>query len=478
MSSEPANLREAAALIRARKVSSVELTEAALNRAKASKARLNAFIAIEEEEALLAARQADAALARDAANIGPLHGVPLAHKDMYDREGFITGCGSKIRAGHLATGTSTVMHRLVDAGALSIGRLNMSEFAMGPTGHNAHHGRALNPIDPTRITGGSSSGSAAAVGGGIVLAALGSDTGGSIRLPAACCGIVGIKPTQGRVSRHGVMPLSFSQDCVGPLARTVEDAYLILQLIAGADGYDTTCATIPPPAALADDLSCLRIGILGGFFAKGLDEVVADAIAMTAGLLRGEVKAIGPVDGPDMPAIAELANVVAMAEAGAVHFDWMRQCPEDYGPQIRMRLSQSLAIPAPIYVRALQIRAMMLKDFLATAFQDADLLIAPVMPFLPPRSDAVDIGDSPQMNRIVSAMTAFTRPFSFLGLPVVTLPVAASQDGLPIAVQIIAKPWREDLAASLARRLEEKLELAPFQPIDATGKGLNPPCLS
>jgi aspartyl-tRNA(Asn)/glutamyl-tRNA(Gln) amidotransferase subunit A len=273
---------------------------------------------------------------------------------------------------------------------------------------------------------------------------------------------VGIKPTQGRVSRHGVMPLSFSQDCVGPLARSVEDAYRLLQLIAGPDGHDTTCVAAPELSALTDDVSALRVGILGGLFETALDAVVGAAVEATAQVLSKEVATLAMVKGTDMPSVAELANVVAMAEAGTVHFDWMRERPQDYGPQIRMRLSQSLAIPAPIYLRALQIRATMLKTFLDETFATADILIAPAMPFLPPLSSEVDIGASAKMNAVVSGLTSFTRPFSFLGLPVVTLPVAASPEGLPIAMQIIARPWREDLAASVARRLEQVLALPAF----------------
>lgn len=457
----PASLKQAAEAIRTGKISAVEMTQAAIARAKSSQERLNAFIEIEEGPALEAAAAADASLASGKA-VGPLHGVPLAHKDMYDRKGFVTGCGSKIRAGHIAASTSTVMERLQTAGALSIGRLNMSEFAMGPTGHNFHHGRALNPIDAARITGGSSSGSGASVGGGVVLAALGSDTGGSIRLPAACCGIVGIKPTQGRVSRNGVMPLSFSQDCVGPLARSVEDAYLLLQLISGPDGCDITCMDVEKPGELLADLSSLRIGIAGGLFADALEADVAQGVELAVAALKPDVANIRRAAIPDLSSMAELANAVAMAEAGAVHFDWMRERPEDYGPQIRMRLSQSLAIPGPIYLRALQIRSVMLKQFLDMAFAEADVLIAPTMPFLPPLSSEVDIGTSPKMNAVVSAMTSFTRPFSYLGLPVVTVPVSATAEGLPVALQIVARPWREDLAASVALRLEQALALPAF----------------
>ncbi len=294
---EPAGLAEAAAAIRARRVSSVELTQAALARAEALQPSLNAFIAIEAEAALAAAQAADEAVAAGRP-LGPLHGVPLAHKDMYDRAGQVTGCGSAIRAGHVAMTTSTAMARLEAAGALTIGRLNMSEFAMGPTGHNAHHGRARNPADPDRITGGSSSGSGAAVGAGIVRAALGSDTGGSIRLPAACCGVVGIKATQGRVSRHGAMPLSFSQDCVGPLAASVADAWLMLRLIAGPDGLDPTCADAAPLGPLADDMADLRIGLGGGPFAEGLAPEVAAAVADAARALSPLAASVAPVGMP------------------------------------------------------------------------------------------------------------------------------------------------------------------------------------
>jgi aspartyl-tRNA(Asn)/glutamyl-tRNA(Gln) amidotransferase subunit A len=457
---DPQTLSEAAAAIRAGKISSVEMTADALARATHAQPRLNAFIEIEAEAALDAAKAADAQLAAGG-TVGPLHGVPLAHKDMYDREGRVTGCGSKIRAGHIATETSTVMQRLEAAGALSIGRLNMSEFAMGPTGHNFHHGRAINPIDPDRITGGSSSGSGAAVGGGVVLAALGSDTGGSIRLPAACCGIAGIKPTQGRVSRHGVMPLSFSQDCVGPLARTVGDAYRMLQLIAGPDGKDTTCRETPL-GAITDDIAALRIGIGAGPFAEGLSTEVAAAMSEAIKAFEPATARVAAIDMPDFDAVAELANVVAMAEAGAAHFDWLRDRAGDYGPQVGMRLAQALAMPAPIYIRALQIRAVMLRQFLDLVFADCDVLVVPAMPFLPPLAADVDVGAGAKMNTVISDMTKFTRPFSYLGLPVVTLPGGRSQDGLPVGLQIVAAPWREDLAASVAIHLERVLALGPF----------------
>jgi aspartyl-tRNA(Asn)/glutamyl-tRNA(Gln) amidotransferase subunit A len=257
------------------------------------------------------------------------------------------------------------------------------------------------------------------------------------------------------------MPLSFSQDCVGPLTRTVEDAWLMLHLISGPDGKDTTCRDMPL-GGLAQDVSALRIGIGGGMFADGLTSYVADAISDTVRALEGQVASVSQVTMPNFDAIAELANVVAMAEAGAVHFDWLRDRPEDYGPQVRMRLAQSLAMPAPIYVRALQIRAVMLREFLDSVFARCDVLIVPAMPFLPPLAADVDVGAGAKMNAVISDMTKFTRPFSYLGLPVVTLPAARSGEGLPVGLQVVAAPWREDLAASVAANLERALALGPF----------------
>ncbi|MDQ0456762.1 amidase [Rhizobium paknamense] len=456
----PASLKQAAEAIRSGAISSEEMTRAALSRAKASQRRLNAFIEIDEDHALSSARQADAARATGR-NTGLLHGLPLAHKDMFDEAGRITGCGSLIRAGHVAMGTSTVLARLGQAGSFSIGRLNMSEFAMGPTGHNHHHGRAINPIDPERITGGSSSGSGAAVGAGVVLAALGSDTGGSIRLPAACCGTVGIKPTQGRVSRHGAMPLSFSQDCIGPLATGVEDAWLILSLISGPDGHDPTCLDAPL-RPLLDGVKGLRIGLAKGPLLQSLSDEVGEAVQSAARVLEGEGAELADAPFSHLEAVTELANAVAMTEAAAVHFDGMRKEPERFGPQVRMRLSQGLAIPGPLYVRALQIRSVMLARFLEQSFAASDVLILPAMPFVAPLDRDVDVGAGSRMNEVISAMTSLTRPFSYLGLPVVTLPVASSRERLPIALQVVARPWREDLAVSVARHLERVLALSPF----------------
>ncbi len=459
------SLIEAAGRIARREISARELACDRLDVAEAAQERLNAFIAIAREAALAAADRADAALAAGRPP-GPLHGVPLAHKDMYDRAGAVTGCGSAIRRDTVASGTATVMDRLDTAGQVDLGRLNMSEFAMGPTGFNHHHGRAKNPIDPARIAGGSSSGTGVAVAAGLVFGGLGSDTGGSIRIPAACCGIVGFKPTQGRVSRHGVMPLSFSQDCVGPLARTVADARLLLDLIAGPDGRDPTCVPGPSVSQPRRALSDLRIGLASRVFGVPIAGCVLDGIDTARRALEAGGASFRDAPLVDLTDVGEMASVVAMSEAAAVHLDWLRTRPEDYGPQVRARLSQALVIPAPAYIRALQMRGVLLARVLDEVFSRVDALLLPVMPDVPPLSRDVDIGDGKGLNGVIAGLSGLSRPISYLGLPALALPVARGPGGLPVSVQIVGAPWSESLLADIGEALEERLALGPFTPVD------------
>jgi len=433
-------LGEAVAALKAGEVSSRELTLACLDRIDAWQPAINAFVSVEAERALASADHADAAR-RSGRALAPLHGVPLAHKDMYDRAGRVTSCGSKIRAGHVASATATVLARLDAAGAVDLGRLNMSEFALGPTGLNAHFGRARNPWNREIVAGGSSSGSGAA---GLVYGALGSDTGGSIRLPAALCGVAGLKPTQGRVSRFGAMPLSFSQDCVGPLAPTVRDVALLYSVIAGPDPRDRACVSRPVAAPAArDDLKGVRIGVAVRFYGEGVDPEVARAMAASREKLSALGAEIVEIDLPDQSAFGELANIVAMTEAASIHCDWLRDRGQDYGEQVRARLLQGLAIPGVAYLRALQLRAVLLEEFVAAVFSRCEALHVPVLPYLPPRSEDVDVGASPAMPGVVAGLTRFTRPFSFLGLPALAQPIGFSSTGLPLSMQLVGRPFAE-----------------------------------
>ncbi|HZV20770.1 MAG TPA: amidase, partial [Hyphomicrobiales bacterium] len=314
---DPSNLTlaEAAAAIRERKLSSVEMTEALLTRIDLWQDKLNAFVRLDRGAALREATEADAELARGELR-GPLHGVPLAHKDMYYRSGELAECGSKIRAGWRAPATSTALARLAEAGALYLGALHMSEFAYGPTGHNAYLGHARNPWAPDRVTGGSSSGSGAAVAARLTPAALGSDTGGSIRLPAHFCGITGLKPTNNRVSRANAMPLSFTLDSVGPLAQTAEDCGLILKIVGGPDPLDPVTFAAPQwsEAQAASSPKGLKIGIPKSFYLEDLTPEVAQTVDETILTLRSLGCTILEVDLPDQTLLSAAAIVVLTVE--------------------------------------------------------------------------------------------------------------------------------------------------------------------
>src|SRR6266446_3953653 len=314
MSTEPAlmSLTSIARAIAEKRLSSREATQSCLDRTAQWQPRLNAFMAIEPEQALAAADAADTAQAKG--NIsGALHGVPLAHKDMYYDAGKVVTCGSRIRRDFVATSTATALQRLKDAGTIRLGSLQMAEFAYGPTGHNTHYGPVHNPWALDRVTGGSSSGSGAAVAARLTFAALGSDTGGSIRVPAHFCGVTGLKTTVGRISRAGAMPLSQSLDTVGPLARTAEDCALLLALMAGADAEDPTASADPVPdyaAATRESITGLTIGVPSAFYVDDLDPEVERILDETISVLKREGANIVQVELPDQGQLTAAAQLV------------------------------------------------------------------------------------------------------------------------------------------------------------------------
>ncbi|MBB5048799.1 aspartyl-tRNA(Asn)/glutamyl-tRNA(Gln) amidotransferase subunit A [Rhodopseudomonas rhenobacensis] len=444
--SDPAllSLSEIATAIAQKKFSSREATFACLNRIAALQPKLNAFIAIEPEDALAAADAADVALAHGD-NKGALHGVPLAHKDMYYDQGFVVTCGSKIRRDFVATTTSTALQRLKNAGTVRLGSLQMSEFAYGPTGHNAHFGAVHNPWDLDHITGGSSSGSGSAVAARLTYAALGSDTGGSIRMPAHFCGVTGLKTTVGLVSRAGAMPLSQSLDTVGPLARSAEDCALLLGLMAGADPADPTCSTRAVPdylAATKGSLQGVRIGIPSAFYVDDLDPEVARVLDDTRSALQREGADIVKVELPDQRQLSAACQLVLAVEAAGFHTSWMIERPQDYGPQVLMRLQNALAIPAVTYLEAMRWRGPALAAHLA-ASAGVDAVLAPVAPVAAPTIAESDVGNSLDAEAVIQRLTRFTRPINYLGLPALALPCGFTPAGLPVGLQVIGKPFDE-----------------------------------
>ncbi len=436
---------DVARLIATKEMSCVEVTQECLQRIEAVSPALNCFISFEPEQALEAARTIDDKLARGQMD-GPLAGVPLAHKDMYYREGVVTTCGSRIRREFRPKTTATVLERLVGAGAINLGGLNMAEFATGPTGHNEHFGDCKNPWNTAHAPGGSSSGSGAAVAARLVYGALGSDTGGSIRIPSAMCGVVGLKPTHTRVSRHGMMPLCFSFDTAGPLTRTVRDAALMLSAIAGEDVHDASASTLPVDdyvSACGRSVKGMRIGIAKGYYGKDLSEDVGQAMQSA----REEFVRLGcelvEVDLPEPIVINALWEVILQAEAASIHREWLCERREEYSPQVRRRLEIGLFQPATRYLQALSLRPKIAHAFVEHAFSACDVLHLPTLPCTAPTLAELAVGDSDDMPGVILSLSRFTRPFSFLGLPSLSVPCGFGHSGLPVAFQLVGRPFSE-----------------------------------
>jgi aspartyl-tRNA(Asn)/glutamyl-tRNA(Gln) amidotransferase subunit A len=321
----------------------------------------------------------------------------------------------------------------------------MSEFAYGPTGHNAHYGPVHNPWHVDHITGGSSSGSGAAVAARLTFAALGSDTGGSIRMPAHFCGVTGLKTTVGRISRAGAMPLSQSLDTVGPLARSAEDCALLLGLMAGADPADPTAVNGPVPdytAATQQSIKGLTIGVPTAFYVDDLDPEVARILDDTIAILKREGAHIVQVELPDQRQLTAACQLVLAVEAAAFHKRWLIERPQDYGPQVLMRLQNGLAIPGVSYLEAMRWRGLALSAYLAAA-AGADAVIAPVAPVAAPTIAESDVGNSPDAEAVIQRLTRFTRPVNYLGLPSLSIPAGFTAGGLPVGMQLIGRSFDE-----------------------------------
>jgi len=430
------------------RTTSVAATEACLARIAAWQPRTNAFLRVYREKARAQAKAMDAELSAGRRR-GPLHGVPMAHKDMYYRKGEVSTGGSAIRRDWVAPVTATVLDKLDAAGVVELGFLNMAEFAAGPTGHNVHHGHCRNPWDQSRVTGGSSSGSGASVAARMVYGALGSDTGGSIRLPAAACGVVGMKATYGRVSRAGAVARSWSLDHVGPLTRTVRDNARMLSVIAGHDPDDSTTSDKPVPdyeALLDDGVAGLRIGLaLPKDGLAPLDPQIGAAIQAAADALARLGAKVSTVTLPDFTALYRAAEVMVKCEAAAMHRPWMEKTPELYANQVRTRMEAGFFIPATQYIDALRLRAHFVTEFLATALDGVDAVLLPAIPFPLPTIEETDTETKggPAVLKMVAGFTGLTRPFNMLGIPALSVPCGFDTNGAPIGLQLVGRPFDE-----------------------------------
>lgn len=435
-------------------LSPVEVVQALLARIEAVNPRLNAFITVAPDLALEQARAAERRL-RGGGEQHPLLGVPYTLKDLYATAGLRTTAGSRILADWVPTFDATVHARLQAAGAVLLGKTNTSEFAAGPTNANVWYGQAFNPWRLDRVPGGSSGGAGAAVAAGLGPVGLGSDTGGSIRIPAALCGVVGLKATYGRISTYGVVPLCWSQDHAGPLTRTVTDAALVLQTIAGHDPRDPNSATAPLDdylGALERGARGLRVGVPRGSFFDQLDPAVETAVAAAIDVLRDRGAEVREVAIPWIEDAVAAAVVISYVEAAEYHRGSFAARPADLGPEVQERVMVGTVLRGVDYVRAQRVRAW-LAGRCAELFSQVDALVTPTTTITAPPVGAarVRIGDRDVPVR--SALTRFTRLHNVTGLPALTLPCGFA-DGLPVGLQICARPFGEATVLRLARAYE------------------------
>jgi len=430
------------------KVSALGVTEAALARIAHLNPTLNAFTAVTADRARARAKALDAS---DKSKL-PLAGVPFAVKNLFDIEGIATVAGSRINRTHpAAKKDSPLIARLEAAGAVLVGALNMGEYAYDFTGENVHDGPSRNPHDITRMSGGSSGGSGSAVGGGMVPLALGSDTNGSIRVPSSLCGIFGLKPTYGRLSRANSFPFVASLDHLGPFARSTRDLALSYDVMQGTDADDAACVDRgiePTLPTLEKGIDGLRIVTAGGYFRKGGSREAHDALDLVAKALGAREE----IEIPEVHRARAAAYIITCTEGAALHLDRLRNQANEFDPAVRDRLLAGAMVPSTLVVKA-QVFRRWYRDRVLELFKNCDAILAPATPVTAPKLGQVNFTLDGVELPVRANMGIYTQPISFIGLPVVAVPVPLKP--LPIAVQIITAPWREDIALRIAYALEQ-----------------------
>lgn len=452
-------LLEAAAALRARKVSSVELTRASLERSRALQGKLNAFLTFTEEAALEAAARADGELAagRDR---GPLHGIPVAVKDLFYTKGVRTTAGSKIFGDFVPGHDAAVVEKLVAAGAVLTGKLGMHELAFGITSNNSHYGAIRNAWDPARIPGGSSGGSGVAVSAGMVFAAMGSDTGGSIRIPASYCGTAGIKPTYGMVSRYGSFPLGFTLDHMGPLARTSRDCAAVLDAIAGydvRDGYSAkreyAAIRIPSVATVAG----LRVGLSTAFFLEGVDPEVKAMVEGAARAFHEWGAAVVELDLGWLRDVVAISHVILPAEAASALENQMHR-RDEMGAEVRPLFEAGRLIPATDYLQAQKLRKLYRARMEREVWSKVDVILGPTTGITAPKigEQRVRLGDGEEVE-VRAASTLLVRAFNVLGVPAHSIVGGFHSNGLPMSLQLVGRPFTEETVLRAGARFEDEM---------------------
>ena len=443
-------ITEASERLRSREISPVELTQACLRKIEELNPTLNAFITVTAESALAEARAAEQEMASGNCR-GPLHGIPIALKDNIDTAGVRTTAGSNLFQNRIPTEDAEVVRLLKAAGAVFLGKTNMHEFAYGGSSVISAFGPVRNPWNPEKITGGSSGGSAAAVASGMCLAAIGTDTAGSIREPASLCGVVGLKPTYGRVSSRGVIPLSTSLDHTGLITQCVEDAAIILQFIAGYDPRDPTSANIPKSnlkIAQLRDMSSLRIGVATDLFWKGLPPEIESAATAALNTLSKLGRST-----EEISLTCDTDRTLQIAEAWHYHKEFVAKSPELYQAETLRRIRTGEKVQDSVYQEKLA-EQREIRRSIGSVFDKIDLLVTPTVPAF--AAGIQGLLDHPETLRPLEVeLLRNTRPFNVWGLPAISLPCGFTQDGMPIGVQISAAPWREDLVLAAAQAYEQ-----------------------
>ena len=437
-------IERAAELVRRREVSPVELAQACLGRIEEWNPRLSACITVLADEALARAREAEQAVLRGEST-GPLHGVPLALKDTFAMRGVRVTCGSRVLEDHVPGHDAAVVERLRAAGAVFVAPLNMHEFAFGPTSANLRFGDVRNPWDRERIPGGSSGGSGAAVAASLCLGSLGTDAGGSIRVPAGLCGIVGLKPTYGRVSRFGTIPLSLTLDHVGPMTRTVGDAALLLEAIAGHDPRDPASGTRPVAdfrRPLGEGAKGLRIGLPAQYFADSMETEVRAAVDAAVAVLAAEGAEVEEVSLPHARFAPAAFLGIVMPEAASLHTRRLRERARDYGAEVRRLLYAGHVVSGVRFAQAQRARTLIIED-LASALRRVDVLALPTTAIAAPRLGQQTVALGERTVNVVAALDRFCLSFNLAGLPAVSVPCGFTAGGLPIGLQLAGRPWAE-----------------------------------
>ena len=457
-------LEELSPLLRDRRVSPVEVTQAYLERIDSLNQTLNAYITVTSDQALADARRCEAEILRGDYR-GPLHGVPVALKDLYDTAGVRTTAASKIYAQRVPDEDAASVARLRAAGAVIIGKTNLHEFAYGVTTDSSYFGATRNPWDLERVAGGSSGGSGAAVAAGLCAAATGSDTGGSIRIPAALCGIVGLKPTYGRISCHGVLPLSWTLDHPGPMTRTVYGAAVMLAAMAGHDPCDPAAAEPVPDyaAGLRDGVVGLRIGVDPRWALSGIHQEVRAAFQEALAVLEDLGAEIVEVSVPWVEEGMDAALTILMAEATGIHEEFLRTRPDDYQPDVRARLEKGFVVRGIDYGRARRAGELLRRDFVLL-FQKVDLLATPMCGIPAPKLGQREVIIDRETVPVMGPLTRYTRVFNLTGLPAISVPCGFSSEGLPIGLQLVGRAWDEAMVLRAACAYEAATEWTQRRP--------------